>query len=289
MSGPTVGRTSATLLAFLMAVMPAVCLAAEKGLSANMLQAEAAIEREDYAQAARHLDAACRQGGALGCYDLAVLEHEGLAGPRNLARAAALNRRACDLGNVDGCANLGTQLLTGDGVPADRRRAKPLLERSCRNESPSGCFGLALLQEGLFGGRADTLKGLLALEHACRIGHSEACYRRGHQLAQSAKVPDWHAAAAWYNAACEGGLAAGCNALGALAGEGKGGPVDPERALRLFRQACESGSATGCRNLGNLIGQGKLGPVDGAAANAAIARAAAIESGQIAGQRQPMP
>jgi TPR repeat protein len=55
-----------------------------------------------------------------------------------------------------------------------------------------------------------------------------------------------------YQAACDGGEMAGCNALGVLHEDGKGVTQDFAQALTLYQKACDGGEMQGCANLSGL-------------------------------------
>lgn len=252
-----------------------------QGLSANMLEAEAAVGREDYEVAARYFEAECRLDGPLGCYNLAIFAHQGKLGARDPEKAAALNRRACDLALADGCANLAVQLLDGDGVRRNVKAARSLLKRACNTNSSGGCYALALVEDGRYGGKTNPLAAQAGANKACTLGNNEACYRLGFKAARQS---EWGEAADWYRMACDAGNGAGCNARGEIAAKGRIALPDGELAQRYFVQGCERHSVTACRNLAELLRSGALVPVDEVAAQRAIAAATMIEGTENDGQ-----
>ncbi len=64
-------------------------------------------------------------------------------------------------------------------------------------------------------------------------------------------------AAAQLGGACADGEAPSCSALGVMNELGLAMPVNPGRALELYRKACHGDSARGCVNLGRAILQGR--------------------------------
>jgi hypothetical protein len=63
------------------------------------------------------------------------------------------------------------------------------------------------------------------------------------------------AAAVFYEKACGGGYAWGCQNLGWLASRGQGVEKDDARADRLFEHACDAGLADGCVALAGRLKQ----------------------------------
>ena len=265
------------VVAAAMALSPSA--SAKEGLSRNMLAAEAAVGREEYALAAQYFEAECTAGGALGCFNLAIFEQVGQTGLSNPAKAMTLSQRACDLGLADGCANVAALLVDDRG---DFARAERLSAQACDRNSAHGCYVLSVIQDGRYGKPARPREAGQAVEKACRLGWGTACYQQGFNLAKQARdSAHWGQVADLYLAACDAGSADGCNGLGALAAEGRTGKPDGETAHTYFSLGCERRSALACRNLAALLSDGRLVPVDPTAAKRALERAGTLS--------QPLP
>lgn len=86
-----------------------------------------------------------------------------------------------------------------------------------------------------------------ALWESCQKKDPDACYRLG--ALGTVRIQDATArskATAAFEAACDGGDAAACFALGMHLDDDGGLPVDGKRAFELFGQACDAGFAPAC-------------------------------------------
>src|ERR1051325_9559861 len=100
----------------------------------------------------------------------------------------------------------------------------------------------------------------------CGGGSAEKCLALGDKYRDGVDVAkDPARAAAAYQVACDGGVLAACNRLGALYEL-----QDAARAVALYKKACEGGDSYGCVNLGRAYWAG-VGV--GANANQEIGRA----------------
>ena len=89
----------------------------------------------------------------------------------------------------------------------------------------------------------------------CDGGTTEHCLVLGDKYRDGVDVAkDPARAAALYQTACDAGVLAACNRLGALYER-----QDAARAVALYRKACEGGDSYGCVNLGRAYWVG-LGP-----------------------------
>ncbi|MEM6681536.1 MAG: tetratricopeptide repeat protein [Pseudomonadota bacterium] len=99
---------------------------------------------------------------------------------------------------------------------------------------------------------ADEEAKLEALGRACLGGATEECIGLGLQTYEI--TPE--KAAAYWQSACDGGVADACSNLGVLYRDGQGVSQDPDRAAMLHQRACDRGSMTGCTNLGEMYANG---------------------------------
>jgi TPR repeat protein len=91
-------------------------------------------------------------------------------------------------------------------------------------------------------------------EERCAKGRASDCLQGGLMHLQGLGTERSPARAyRLLRAACDGGDAAGCTALGALLVESSGAVgVPPSEARAIFAKACDGGDAMGCNNLANL-------------------------------------
>lgn len=133
------------------------------------------------------------------------------------------------------------------------------------------------------------------LEHPCRYGDVAKCIARctrdDPQACNAAGVmfefdegttTDPKLASVFYDRACDGNYAQGCNNLAWLYLRGSGVPRDQPHAMFLFltafdaaRIACMNGDASGCLLAGELLYEGRGVPEDEAQAIAFFERACA--------------
>lgn len=277
---PRLQNLLAAVFAIAAVLAPSSALATTDGLSRNMLHAEAAIGREDYALAAEYLAAECDADGPLGCYRLAIFEQQGIANTYNPDRAAELYWRACELGYAEGCASLAEQLLAGEAAAPEVGEgntfafAERLSGIACEHNSGLGCYNLALIRAGVYEQEPRPEEATALLEKACRLAYASACQRLGDQATRDGVgQAQWSQIAGWYHSACDAGSTDGCMLAGMLAAEGQAGQANGEAARRYFEQGCEMNSARACRLLGEFLLQGTLLPVDEEAAAQAHRRA----------------
>jgi TPR repeat protein len=156
------------------------------------------------------LDKGCTRGAPAGCAHLGRLMVRDTGSRRDITRAAALLTQACDGNEPLGCAELGTLLVEGDGVPSDPVRARELFTRGCTEKVIVGCTGLAGL-------------------HATGMG----------------VAPNDSISKELYTRSCKEDAVA-CVQLGLFAQQGRGGPVNFQRASWHFQSACNRRNGEGC-------------------------------------------
>lgn len=109
----------------------------------------------------------------------------------------------------------------------------------------------------------------------CQAGDPVACHAAALDAyyATPASTQTDRSAYERFSVACDLGYAPSCSGLGVMIMQGRAGPVDTSRALRLFVRACEAGASTGCHQLADAARSGQGLPPDPALAERATARA----------------
>ena len=103
-------------------------------------------------------------------------------------------------------------------------------------------------------------------ELACDGEHAEGCERLrilGFMYRDGDGVPqDSPRAARLFKLACNGGDARACWLLAYMNEQGNGVPMDKELAAQMYERACKGGNAAGCWNLGYMYEDGEGVPMD---------------------------
>jgi TPR repeat protein len=252
----------------------------------------------DPRRATQLLEQTCEQGLAVGCYELAVLL--GKNGLANDNAARSFYRRGCDGSVGPSCVLEAFMILRGRGGPHDQTLATRRLERACELNEAIGCGELAMILDRSGAHDLQSKRRILdLLERACVLGDGRSCVRLGAAIElenPNPSAPKERAAMAYglgcdagvaescarakrpppsqargqlpedqrkavFDAACKGGLAFGCAALGLEY------TVEPNRddagASGLFERACTADQGAGCLYLALLSREGRLaGPRD---------------------------
>lgn len=183
--------------------------------------AEVLLDAGDYPGAISMLEARAARGDAVAISWLAHVYREGLGVPQDFGRAVELDRRAAAAGVARSQNALGHSLVAG------------------------------------FGTERDEVAGLDWLRRAAESGEARFQFDYARTLVSDrVSVPDAAAAALWYRRAADQGLADALTNLGILYMTGEGVPADTEQALALFRTAAEAGDAQAQNNLGLLYARG---------------------------------
>ncbi len=242
---------------------------------------------------------ACAAHDALGCVDVAFLDHATFdewskkcdagigeacleagndirfgkaAATHSPGDGARFYERACDHGVGNGCARLGYHYGTGLAVPRDDRHAYELMEHACNCDDDTGCSGVAYFLRDGHGVAKDTARAKRIFTKLCNRGVEASCvhlavmYQKGEGVAV-----DLDRARTLYEAACnartrdpEGG--SGCVELGDMYRLGSSVTVDTQRAYTLYDQACQSQVSTGCGSLARFYRDGTIVQQDAARA-----------------------
>ncbi len=191
---------------------------------------------------------------------LAMLRHDGLDSPADLAEAAVWFRRAAELGNGDAQTMVAHLYADGRGVERNpvealiwstqaagaNGEAAALRERLVR-EMPAAAQGeshyrLAMMIQAREEAARDDAAMTENFRLAGELGHPQAmrrvalCYFDGIGIAR-----DWTAAAGWLLRAAEAGSLESGLAYAAMVFAGEGVPRDPTAALPWARRAAEAG------------------------------------------------
>jgi TPR repeat protein len=212
-----------------MRTLPHLCVALILGLAAPALSAaqseadpvEALLESGNYPGAVSMLEARAARGDAEAISWLAHVYREGLGVPQDFRRAVELDRQAATAGVARSQNALGHSLVAGYGVERDEAAGLDWLRRA-----------------------AESGEARFQFDYARTL------------VSDRVTTPDAAAAALWYRRAADQGLADALTNLGILYMTGDGVPADMEQALALFMTAAEAGDAQAQNNVGLLYARG---------------------------------
>ena len=118
------------------------------GVFANdLMKGFEAINQGDFIQAQIHLQKACDNKNAKGCFGLGLMHYRGDGAAQDYAKATIYYKKACDSGEVLGCFNLAAMHDTGMGAKRDKARAKELFKLARDMDYEAGCEEYKLLTE----------------------------------------------------------------------------------------------------------------------------------------------
>lgn len=209
-------------------------------------QGKNAFNQENYEEAARLWEQACKRGVAKSCAGLATLYIDGKGVEENHTLAKTLSEQACDKGSASGCALLGLAYADGyiiDSVEEDVAYAKQLSKQACNGnemEEPAGVAGgcalmgvLVLTNGNLYSHRepneAYAPQAIPLFEKSCTIAENIDKTDMG----QIRMMNDFSAGT-------------GCSLLGALYFSGKGVRQNDTLAQEYFGKACDLGQEAAC-------------------------------------------
>lgn len=213
---------------------------------------------QDLNKAFAHHGKACDAGEAAGCCSLGWLHEHGHGTAEDYPKARQMYQKACDSGEEIGCYGLGWLYEKGRGGPLDLNKAKELFAKSCDGGEVSKCTNIALrfrLGEKS-GAPRDNAKARELFGKSCDGGVVKACISAGKMFSQEPgphDPPTDFAKARWYLIkACDGGLAEGCVELASMYENGRGVPLDLNRAKQEYGRACKRELKSACRKLKSL-------------------------------------
>lgn len=130
--------------------------------------------KQDYERAAFWFEQAARGGVANAAYNLGVLNHQGLKGEKNIAKAIEWYRRAAALGHPEAQYNLGIAYIEGIGVPYDAEKAAQYFEQAAQSNIMEAAYNLGLIYENGLLGQAEPDSALVWYKTAADQGSPEA-------------------------------------------------------------------------------------------------------------------
>jgi TPR repeat protein/serine/threonine protein kinase len=266
-----------------------------KGDSASLcLTPKAGMEASE---TAARCDQACTSGSLASCAKLAAMHVRGGGVAKDEARARALLARACGVNSIPStlgnaaasrwldevaragceqgscvarsCADLAGYYQDGrGGVSKQPEIAAALFKRVCqvdygpdtRARGLDGCVGLGAQRERA--GQGDAARAYYRA--ACDGGVIAGCVALANQaerdLEPKTRMEKLKNARALYQRACDGGDLDGCARLGRMVEHGRGGwERDVPQAVALYKKACEGGAAIGCVALASAYSGGRGG------------------------------
>ena len=197
----------------------------------------------------------CAKGQAGSCFVAGMLLIHGTGVERDPGRGALMLGKACDGGDGAGCLGLADVLRDGVAGPRDPARARELtlkaistLEGTCLTHGlPEECLIVAHVLETGRGVKRDIGRAAAALIAGCEKGSAAVCHRLASRYLGGEGYPrDTQRATRLLARACDGGEAPACVLLAGLHERGEGVARDPARAKALLDQACKAGSTLGC-------------------------------------------
>jgi TPR repeat protein len=126
---------------------------------------------DDFARARESCTTAEQQGHAYGSYLLGVMDLQGLAGPKDVARAFARIQRGAEAGISDAQRDLGGLYLNGLGTDADAAKAVSWYEKSAADNNLAAMAILGMLYVNGQGTPVDLPLGMAYIQIAAERGH----------------------------------------------------------------------------------------------------------------------
>ena len=135
------------------------------------------------------------------------------------------------------------------------------LKKECDGVNGSACTALAIANANK---SRNKIINVQPLKTACDSGQYEKCVELGdvYRNGRGGVPRDMIKATQFYNLACKGGFASGCQMLAIAYDLGNGVSQDQVKAATLYDRACELGLPDGCENLATAYRAGFGVPVD---------------------------
>jgi len=179
------------------------------------------------------------------------------------AKAEAANsplgkaEKGCTDGVAKDCFEYGRLLVEGPPGDRDLKKARKIQTENCeKRKNLDSCTALGHLYARAIGGPQDNEKAWKLFDDACKKDHAKACAFQGRLAFVDQKYKD---ARTLFDKACKNGSHPGCNGLGTLLKQGKGGKEDMEKARKLFETSCDAEYQEACSNLGVMLVKGQGG------------------------------
>ena len=193
-------------------ILIAGCMGGETQLCIKL--SRDAFDSENYIEAARLFEKACKSNDYASCTYLGYLYHQGLGVKPDISRATNLYQLSCNNGFGGACLNLGHMFNDGESVTKNYNQAFKMYLQSCNDGFIIGCINLGLM------------------------------YERGNGVEQS-----YTQAIKIYQKLCDSGEAKTCAYLGIMYEQGRGAKQNLTKALELYQLACLGGEQQGCKLL----------------------------------------
>ena len=193
--------------------------------------------------------ALCDGGDPRACELLGDLIESGVGSIPNEERASDVWNEACNEGAMGACVKTARWLARA-GANEDRLGvAASLLSRACSGGEPSGCRELGIYTVRTARSERDKAKAVAYFELACASDDQAACIHLAWSLWQGRGAPiQRNRAQNLLSRACSGGEAMACSYQGAMVREDN--PTEPSAYLPFFQKACEQKVASACQQLG---------------------------------------
>ena len=232
----------------LLPVVFTLCLVANA--PADIYSANEALERGEFAAAAREFKALAEAGDAGAQASLGYLYYAGEGVPRDYERAVFWYGKAAVQGNRDAQYNLAVAYAFGEGVGLDFAEAALWYRRAARQGHILAQYSLGLSYASGEGVARDAAEAARWFRAAAGQGYAPAQRQLAHLYNSGAGVPrDYAEAARWYQAAAEQGDASAQYQLGALYEAGRGVGQDAATATEWYARAADQGQAAALKAL----------------------------------------
>ena len=198
-----------------------LCLVANA--PADIYSANEALDRGEFAAAAREFKALAEAGDAGAQASLGYLYYAGEGVPRDYERAVFWYGKAAVQGNRDAQYNLAVAYAFGEGVAPDLAEAALWYRRAAQQRHTLAQYSLGLSYASGEGVTQDAAEAARWFQAAAGQGYAPAQRQLAHLYHSGAGVArDYAEAARWYQAAAEQGDASAQYQLGALYEAGRG-------------------------------------------------------------------
>ena len=221
-----------------------------------------AVDRGDFARAARLWRARAWAGAPVAQQNLAELQRWGLGVAENKEQARRWLTAAARL-DGDAAHKLGELYFAGEYGPSDPEKARLWWQRGAEAGDANAQNSLGALHYHGWGVARDFAEAKRWWEQAAERGNAEAPFNLGVLYENGEGIPQsYEQAFHWYKRAAEAGLAVAQHNVGAYYARGRGVAQDYEKARHWYERAAEGGNAEAQFNLAILYENGEGGPRD---------------------------
>ena len=229
-------------------VVFALCLVANA--LADIYSANEALDRGEFAAAAREFKALAEAGDAGAQASLGYLYYAGEGVPQDYEQAVFWYGKAAVQGNRDAQYNLAVAYAFGEGVAPDLAEAALWYRRAAQQGHTLAQYSLGLSHASGEGVARDAAEAARWFRAAAGQGYAPAQRQLAHLYNSGAGVArDYAEAARWYRAAAEQGDASAQYQLGALYEAGRGVGQDAAAAAEWYARAADQGHAAALKAL----------------------------------------